>query len=114
MANTAVHAELALTYRLSLTRAHGSLRTGARLAFSTGHVSIALRVSRPPSSEVPMSLAQAKAPATPPAMEPSHALTHEHLGLVHHVAHQVARQLHDQVSIDELVSAGTLGLMQAA
>jgi RNA polymerase sigma factor for flagellar operon FliA len=61
-----------------------------------------------------MSLAQAKAPATPPAMEPSHALTHEHLGLVHHVAHQVARQLHDQVSIDELVSAGTLGLMQAA
>ena len=46
--------------------------------------------------------------------EATHTVTHEHLGLVHYVARQLARKLHDQVDLDELVSAGTLGLMQAA
>jgi RNA polymerase sigma factor for flagellar operon FliA len=46
--------------------------------------------------------------------ERMHPVTHEHLGLVHHVARQLARRLHDRVDLDELVSAGTLGLMQAA
>jgi RNA polymerase sigma factor for flagellar operon FliA len=41
-------------------------------------------------------------------------LTQQHVGLVHHVARQVARRLHDKVDLDELVSAGALGLMQAA
>src|SRR5947208_12627417 len=42
------------------------------------------------------------------------ALTQQHVGLVHHVARQVARRLHDKVDLNELVSAGALGLMQAA
>lgn len=46
--------------------------------------------------------------------ESTTALTHQHIGLVHHVARQLARRLHDQVELDELVSAGAIGLMQAA
>jgi RNA polymerase sigma factor for flagellar operon FliA len=42
------------------------------------------------------------------------SLTQQHVGLVHHVARQLARRLHDKVAIDELVSAGAIGLMQAA
>lgn len=41
-------------------------------------------------------------------------LTHQHIGLVHHVARQLARRLHDKVELGELVSAGAIGLMQAA
>jgi RNA polymerase sigma factor for flagellar operon FliA len=37
----------------------------------------------------------------------------EHLPLVHHVAHQVLRQRALDIDLDELVSAGTLGLMEA-
>ncbi len=36
-----------------------------------------------------------------------------HLGLVHHVARQIASRLQTKVELDELVSAGTLGLIQA-
>jgi RNA polymerase sigma factor for flagellar operon FliA len=46
--------------------------------------------------------------------ESVNALTHQHIGLVHHVARQLARRLHDKVELGELVSAGALGLMQAA
>src|SRR2546423_8232214 len=42
------------------------------------------------------------------------ALTQQHVGLVHHVARQLARRLHDKIDLDELVSAGSIGLMQAA
>lgn len=42
------------------------------------------------------------------------ALTSQHVGLVHHVARQLSRRLHDKVDLDELVSAGSVGLMQAA
>jgi RNA polymerase sigma factor for flagellar operon FliA len=42
------------------------------------------------------------------------SLTQQHVGLVHHVARQLARRLHDKVALDELVSAGAIGLMQAA
>jgi RNA polymerase sigma factor FliA len=41
-------------------------------------------------------------------------LTHQHIGLIHHVARQLTRRLHDKVELDELVSAGAIGLMQAA
>lgn len=41
-------------------------------------------------------------------------LTQQHVGLVHHVARQLARRLHDKVDLGELVSAGSIGLMQAA
>lgn len=41
------------------------------------------------------------------------ALIREHLSLVHHVAQQLARSLSTEMDIDELVSAGTLGLIQA-
>jgi RNA polymerase sigma factor for flagellar operon FliA len=41
------------------------------------------------------------------------ALLQEHLSLVHHVARQLARGLTTEADIDELVSAGTMGLMSA-
>jgi RNA polymerase sigma factor for flagellar operon FliA len=40
-------------------------------------------------------------------------LLEEHLGLVHHVARQVSRTLAVRADFDELVSAGTIGLMTA-
>lgn len=40
-------------------------------------------------------------------------LLREHLGLVHHVARQVGRSLAVRADLDELVSAGTIGLMTA-
>ena len=40
-------------------------------------------------------------------------LLQEHLGLVHHVARQVSRTLAVRADFDELVSAGTIGLMTA-
>jgi len=42
------------------------------------------------------------------------ALLRDNLSLVHHVARKLARHLADQADLDELVSAGTLGLMSAA
>lgn len=42
------------------------------------------------------------------------SLTEQHVGLVHHVARQLSRRLHDKVALEELVSAGAIGLMQAA
>ncbi|MGH7594042.1 MAG: sigma-70 family RNA polymerase sigma factor, partial [Gemmatimonadales bacterium] len=36
-----------------------------------------------------------------------------YLGLVHHAAREVAPRVRDAVSLDELVSAGSLGLLQA-
>lgn len=42
------------------------------------------------------------------------ALLAQHLGLVHHVARQLANRLSTAAELDELVSAGTLGLVQAA
>src|SRR5438477_7916108 len=41
------------------------------------------------------------------------ALLTEHLSLVHHVARQLERRLTNEVDHDELVSAGTLGLISA-
>jgi RNA polymerase sigma factor for flagellar operon FliA len=41
------------------------------------------------------------------------AILAEHLGLVHHVARQLAKHLSTAAELDELVSAGTLGLIQA-
>lgn len=40
-------------------------------------------------------------------------LLEEHLGLVHHVARQLSRTLAAKADIDEMVSAGTMGLMSA-
>jgi RNA polymerase sigma factor for flagellar operon FliA len=41
------------------------------------------------------------------------ALLDRHLGLVHHVARRMAARVSDVVEVDDLVSAGTLGLVQA-
>ncbi|CAN5909698.1 FliA/WhiG family RNA polymerase sigma factor [soil metagenome] len=41
------------------------------------------------------------------------ALLTKHLSLVHHVARQLSRSLAAQANLDELVSSGTLGLMNA-
>lgn len=40
-------------------------------------------------------------------------LLNEHLGLVHHVARQMSRSLAVDVDFDELISSGTVGLMNA-
>jgi RNA polymerase sigma factor for flagellar operon FliA len=40
-------------------------------------------------------------------------LLDRYLGLVHHVARQIAARVSDVVEVDDLVSAGTLGLVQA-
>lgn len=56
------------------------------------------------------SLWSAHAGGDPAARE---RLLTEHLGLVHHVARQVARGLTVDADFDELVSAGTMGLMSA-
>lgn len=42
------------------------------------------------------------------------ALLAQHVGLVHHVARQLAARLSTAAELDELVSAGALGLVQAA
>ena len=42
------------------------------------------------------------------------ALLTQHIGLVHHVARQMANRLSTAADLDELVSAGTIGLIQAA
>jgi len=42
------------------------------------------------------------------------ALLRANLSLVHHVARKLARSLADDADLDELVSAGTMGLMSAA
>ncbi len=60
-------------------------------------------------------------PGAPPLWEAYRAgddaardrLLTEHLGLVHHVARQIARTLAARADFDELVSAGTIGLMTA-
>lgn len=41
-------------------------------------------------------------------------LVAQHVGLVHHVARQLAARLSTEADLDELISAGSLGLMQAA
>lgn len=41
------------------------------------------------------------------------ALLNQHLGLVHHVARQLANRLSTAADLDELVSAGSFGLIQA-
>jgi RNA polymerase sigma factor FliA len=53
---------------------------------------------------------QAHAAGDPAARE---RLLAEHLGLVHHVARQMSRTLAVRADFDELVSSGTIGLMNA-
>lgn len=60
-----------------------------------------------------MSLAT-QAPSTGNGADNLTSLTQQHVGLVHHVARQLSRRLHDKVALEELVSAGAIGLMQAA
>ena len=57
-----------------------------------------------------MALWQAHAGGDPAARE---QLLTKHLGLVHHVARQLSRSLSMEADFDELVSAGTMGLMGA-
>jgi RNA polymerase sigma factor for flagellar operon FliA len=60
-----------------------------------------------------MTAALLSASSTVGDVDSRQALMHSHLGLVHHVARALARHLHDGVELDELVSAGTIGLVQA-
>ena len=40
-------------------------------------------------------------------------LLSQHVGLVHHVVRQIAARVGDAVAFDDLIGAGTLGLVQA-
>jgi len=57
--------------------------------------------------------AAAKSRRSPISSAERDALLNQHVGLVHHVARQLARRLSTQANLDELVSAGMLGLIQA-
>lgn len=46
-------------------------------------------------------------------LEARDALIERHMGLVYHVAQQLMKTLHEDVELEELVSAGTMGLMNA-
>lgn len=51
-----------------------------------------------------------------PAPEPSESrddVLRQHIGLVYHVGHQIVRARRGKVDVEELVGAGTLGLMDA-
>ncbi len=48
------------------------------------------------------------------AVSARNALLTQHVGLVHHVARQLARRLSTAADLDEMVSAGMVGLIQAA
>jgi RNA polymerase sigma factor for flagellar operon FliA len=46
-------------------------------------------------------------------LEARRELLSRYIGLVHHAAREVAPRVRDAVSLDELFSAGSLGLLQA-
>lgn len=50
---------------------------------------------------------------TNPELDRRNAVLRQHLGLVYHVAQQLARSRSNDVELDDLVSAGTLGLIDA-
>lgn len=70
--------------------------------------------ARTPRSPAPRSARTAPSPAIAPAAADAEALVREHLGLVHHVARRLATSLAGELDVDELVSAGSVGLLQAA
>lgn len=57
---------------------------------------------------------RSRATSRPRLAERRRALVAQHVGLVHHVARQLAARLSTEADLAELVSAGSLGLMQAA
>ena len=57
-----------------------------------------------------MTLWQSFTAGDPAARE---ALLAEHISLVHHVSRQIHRRVSSDVELDELVSAGTMGLIEA-
>jgi RNA polymerase sigma factor for flagellar operon FliA len=72
--------------------------------------------SRPRRQTRPLKRAGRRSKQTPAYASSAEreALLTQHLGLVHHVARQLARGLSTAAELDELVSAGSMGLIQAA
>jgi RNA polymerase sigma factor for flagellar operon FliA len=68
-----------------------------------------MQIRSSPSNGTPT----AKSRRSPNAPAERDVLLNQHVGLVHHVARQLARRLSTQADLDELVSAGMLGLIQA-
>lgn len=66
-----------------------------------------------PTSAPAASRRKKASPPTSPAAGVA-VLSEEHVGLVHHVARQLSRKINGSVDVEELVSAGALGLVQAA
>jgi RNA polymerase sigma factor for flagellar operon FliA len=72
-------------------------------------------IARPMPATNRPSPSRRTAPRALPSFKPAEreALLAENVGLVHHVARQLANRLSTAVELDELVSAGSLGLVQA-
>ena len=70
--------------------------------------------SRRRRADRPTRAVSRRSPNTASPADERDALLTQHLGLVHHVARQLARGLSTAADLDELVSAGTMGLIQAA
>ncbi len=105
---TAVFVEAAATYAGVLGTISGTARAGG------APVS---RVRRRPSAASATIAVANTAPAPPPAVAAltpaQEALLLEHLSVVRHVARDVHHRLPQHVELEELVSAGTLGLLDA-
>src|SRR6478672_6775439 len=69
---------------------------------------------RPPMPELAMDSQSLWSACAAGDIDARNALLREHLSLVHHVARKLARHLADDADLDELVSAGTMGLLGAA
>src|SRR5690606_7933587 len=72
------------------------------------------RIRLPTEVTIPMSTSTARQ-AYQDVVDPAtrEQMIAEHLGLVHHVARQLSRSLSLDADFDELVSSGTMGLMNA-
>jgi RNA polymerase sigma factor for flagellar operon FliA len=76
-------------------------------------MSHAARVSDAPSTPPRSPLATAGSKPAPLPEQERQTLLREHLGLVYFVARQIARGGRGEIELDELVSAGALGLTEA-
>lgn len=74
----------------------------------------ARRTARPPRARKVSSKTPARHKALDEAGAARSALLSQHVGLVHHVARQLARRLSTAADLEELVSVGMMGLVQAA
>lgn len=72
------------------------------------------RAQKTPSPPAARALLHSRTPRAAHPWAERDQLLQQHIGLVHHVARQLANRLSTAAELDELVSSGTVGLIQAA